>query len=176
VMFLALSLSEASRRLSCRIGLPLLCAIVVFFATENVLATNQYLAEFIRNGPTRDWTNAIYPLATDVLQSHYGEIAGIDWGTVVPLGVLERETLPLSWVDVDDNDPQAALAKMGKDGCVFLTHVKGQEYFAGINGRLDDIAARNGFARHVIKTFADENGRPVFELFQYYRSTAVRTP
>ena len=84
---------------------------VAFFAAENVLAANQYLAEFIRNGPTRDWTNAIYPLSADLMQSHYGEVAGSDWGTVVPLGVLERETAPLSWVDVDDNEVQPALAK-----------------------------------------------------------------
>jgi hypothetical protein len=170
VMFLSLAFSEASRRLPRKVAIPALYATVGFFTAENILAANQYLAEFIRNGPTRDWTNAIYPLSADVLQSHYGTIAGIDWGTVVPLGILQRGTVPMDEVSVDDNDPQPALEKMGKDGFVFLTHVKGQEYFTGVDDKMDGIAARNGFARHSIKTFADENGRPVFELFQYRRS------
>jgi hypothetical protein len=130
-------------------------------------AANQYLGEFIRNGPTRDWTNAIYPLSADVLQSHYGQIAGIDWGTVVPLGVLQRGIVPMMAVNVDDSDPDPAVAKMGKEGFVFLSHVNGQEYFAGVDDKMDGIAARHGFTKRTIRTFADENGRPVFELFQY---------
>jgi hypothetical protein len=175
LMFLALAFAEASRRFPRRIALAAVCAVVAFFAADNVRTTNQYLAKFIRNGPTRDWTNAIYPLSADVLQSHYGEIVGIDWGTVVPLLVLERATVPTAAVTVDDNDPEAALQKMGREGFVFLTHVRGHEYFAGIDDKMDGIAARNGFARRSIKTFADENGRPVFELFQYgAASTAIQ--
>lgn len=168
LMFLALAWSEASKRIPGRIAIPVLGVVVAFFAAENVLATNQYLAQFIRNGPTVIWTNALYPLSADLTQNHYGEIDGIDWGTIVPLRVLERATVPLEAVDVDSNAPQTALAKMNRQDAVFLGHVKGLEVFAGVNDKLDAIAAKQGFVKQTIKTFADENGRPIFELFQYH--------
>ncbi len=168
LMFLALSFSEASRRIPRKIGIPALAVIVGFFAVENVLATNQYLAQFIRDGPTTIWTNALYPLSADLVQSHYSEIDGIDWGTIVPLRVLERATVPLDAVGVDENSPQPVLDKMGKEGVVFLGHVKGSEVFAGVDDKIDGIAAKHGLVKQVIRTFSDENGRPVFELFQYH--------
>jgi hypothetical protein len=168
LMFLALAWSEASKRIPRKIAVPALGVVVAFFAAENVLATNQYLAQFIRNGPTVIWTNALYPLSADLTQHHYGEIDGIDWGTIVPLRVLERATVPLEAVNVDPNAPQSALAKMNRQDAVFLGHVKGLEVFEGVNDKLDAIAAKQGFVKQTIKTFADENGRPVFELFQYH--------
>jgi hypothetical protein len=169
LMFLGLSFSEASRRLPAKIGMPVLCVVVAFFAARNVLVTNEYLAQFIRNGPTVIWTNALYPLSADLTQNHYGEIDGIDWGTIVPLQVLERATVPLGFTTVDDLAPQEVLSKMGRDGIVFLGHIKGLEVFEGVDDRMDRIAKKNGFVKQVIKTFNDENGRPIFELFQYHK-------
>jgi len=169
LMFLSLPISEASRALPRKIAIPALCLITGVFAAENILSTNQYLAQFIRNGPTPNWSNALYPLSTDLMQSHYGDVVGIDWGTIVPLQVLERAQIPLDFVTVDEGAPQEALAKVGKDGVVFLSHVKGLEVFPDIDAKLDRIASKNGFTKQVIKTFNDENGRPVFELFQYHR-------
>jgi hypothetical protein len=169
-MFVALSFSEAAGRMPPKIGVPLLWVIVGFFAAENFLATNQYLAQFIRNGPTSMWTNALYPLSADLMASHYGEIDGIDWGTTVPLEILERAQIPLAFVNVDENSPQPALEKMNKDGVVFLGHIRGQEIFTGVDDKLDSIAAKHSLSRQVIKTFRDQNGRPVFELFQYRRA------
>ena len=168
LMFLALPLSEASRRLPERIGIPVLCAIVGVFAAKNVLVTNEYLAQFIRDGPYVNWTNALYPLSADLMQSHYGEIDGIDWGTIVPLRVLERATVPMGFVNVDEKSPQEALAKMDKPGVVFLGHIRGMEVYAGIDDKLDAIAAKNGMTKQVIKTYPDGNGRPIFELYQYH--------
>jgi len=102
------------------------------------------------------------------MQSRYGEVDGIDWGTIVPLEVLERATVPLDFVNVDENAPQQALEKMDKPGIVFLGHVRGLEVFTGVDDKMDAIAARQGMTKKVIKTFKDENGRPVFELFQYH--------
>ena len=168
LMFLALPLSEASRRLPDRIGIPVLCAIVGVFAAKNVLVTNEYLAQFIRDGPYVNWTNALYPLSADLMQSHYGEIDGIDWGTIVPLRVLERATVPMGFVNVDEKSPQEALAKMDKPGVMFLGHIRGMEVYAGIDDKLDAIAAKNGMTKQVIKTYPDGNGRPIFELYQYH--------
>jgi hypothetical protein len=167
LMFLALPLSEASRRLPNKIAIPLLSVIVGIFAAKNVLVTNEYLAQFIRNGPTDKWTNALFPLSADIMQSHYGEIDGIDWGTVVPLRVLERAQVPLGFVNVDEKAPQEALAKMNKEGFVFLGHVKQFEVYASVDEKLDAIAASNGMTKQVIKTYPDDNGRPMYELFQY---------
>lgn len=162
LMFLALAYSEASKRLPRKIALPVLGLVVGVFAAKNVLATNQYLAQFVRDGPTTIWTNAIYPLSADLLQSHYREIDGIDWGTVVPLKVLDRGRLPLEPVTVDDI-PQ----HLGKDDVVFIGHVDGLEVFEGINGKVKAVAAKSGFHKKVLHTYTDENGRPTLELFQF---------
>ena len=102
------------------------------------------------------------------MDSHYREVVGIDWGTMVSLKVLERAQRALSFVSVDESSPQPALDKMDKDGIVFLGHVKGMEEFADVNDKLDAIAKKKGLAKQVIKTFNDENGRPMFQLFQYH--------
>ena len=172
LMFLALPLSEASRRLPDRIGIPLLCIIVGVFAAKNALVTSEYLAQLIRNGPTKYFSNAIYPLSQDLMQSHYGEIDGIDWGTTVPLHVLERAQVPLGFVAVDEKSPQEALAKMNKEGYVFLGHIKSLEIYPEVDEKLDAIAAKNGMVKQVIKTYPDDNGRPTFELFQYHPAAA----
>jgi hypothetical protein len=172
LMFLALPLSEASRRLPGKIGIPVLCVVVGIFAAKNILVTNEYLAQFIRNGPTVLWTNALYPLSADLEQSHYGEIDGIDWGTNVPLQVLERATVPLGFVSVDEKSPQDALSKMDKPDIVFLGHIRGLEVYPGVDDKIDAIASKNGMTKQVIKTYPDGNGRPIFELFQYHPAVA----
>jgi len=167
LMFLALAFSEASRRPPAKVAIPALGLVVGFFAAGNVLATNQYLAQFVRNGPTAVWTNAIYPLSSALMQNHYGEVDGIDWDTIEPLRVLERATVPLDSITVEQNHPEQALSKMGRSGIVFLGHVKEREMFPGVDEHLDAIAASHGLSKRLIQTFPDENGRPIFELFQY---------
>ncbi|HEY3835206.1 MAG TPA: glycosyltransferase family 39 protein [Bryobacteraceae bacterium] len=167
LMFLGLAYSEASRRVPAKVSVPVLAVVVGYFAAENVLATNQYLAQLIRNGPCTYWTNALYPMSADLMQAHSGEVVGIDWGTTVPLEVLEQAEVPMSFVGVDEAAPDAVLGKMGKPAYVFLSHVKELEIFPGIDEKIDGIAAKHGFSKQVIKTYADDNGRPTFELFQY---------
>jgi hypothetical protein len=60
---------------------------------------------------------------------------------------------------------------MDKEGVVFLGHIKGLEVYADVDDKIDAIAAKNGMTKQVIKTYADENGRPIFELFQYHRAS-----
>lgn len=168
LMFLGLSWSEASRRIPNRIGIPVLCALVAVFAAKNILVTNEYLAQFIRDGPTKYWTNALFPLSDDLEHTHYGEIEGIDWGTNVPLQVLERATVPMGFVAVDEQSPQEVLSKMDKPGYVFLGHVRELEIYPDVDEKIDAIAAKNGMTKQVIRTYPDGNGRPVFELFQYH--------
>jgi hypothetical protein len=177
LVFLALAFAEASQRLPAKISAPVLCVVVGFFAAKNILVTNEYLAQFIRNGPTAIWTNALFPLSDDLMQSHYSQIDGIDWGMTVPLQVLERAQVPIDFLNVDENAPQRVLDKMAKRDVLFLGHarnwtINGQpfpiEVFAGVDDRMDAIARKNGLVKQIVKTFNDGNGRPVFELFQYH--------
>jgi hypothetical protein len=57
---------------------------------------------------------------------------------------------------------------MDKPRVLFLSHVRGLEVFAGVDDKIDAIARKHGMVKQVVKTFADQNGRPVFELFQYH--------
>jgi hypothetical protein len=180
LMFLSLPFAEASRRLPARIGIPVLCVVVAYFAAENILAANQYLAQLIRNGPAVIWTDALFPLSNDLMQSPYQEIVGIDWGTTVPLEVLERRQSPLEFVGVDDTTQDFLLSKMDKPNVVFLGHVNAWvidgkqfpiEVFPDVDEKLDALAAKKGYAKQVVKTYADGVGRPVFELFQYHPSS-----
>jgi hypothetical protein len=45
--------------------------------------------------------------------------------------------------------------------------VAGREDFHGVDAHLDRFASMTGYRRELIRTIADSNGRPVFEIFRF---------
>ena len=176
VLFVAVAFAEASRRIG-RIGKPLLAAIVVFLAGANALVINEYFAQLVRNGPAREWTDAIYPLSDCLSRVKARAVYINDWGMLDTLRMLNRGELPLrvgsdplSKPQLDPEDRRVALERIADGDAVFAGHTDDNELFKGVNARYRSLAGQAGYRREMLAEISDRNGRPMFEVYRFERS------
>jgi 4-amino-4-deoxy-L-arabinose transferase-like glycosyltransferase len=157
-----------------RFGAALLAIAVALLAGRNLLVTNQYLVQFIRDGSGGSWTDAIYPLAKSLENTNASNIWMCDWGIIDPLRVLDRGLLPLKVGDdalrnprLDDEDRQRILERLPDTASLFVGHVTSREEWAGSGARLASTAAAAGYRKVLLDTVPDSHGRPVFEVFRF---------
>jgi hypothetical protein len=168
VAFLGIALTEGAGRLP-RFGTPALAILVAFLAAENLLNTNEYLAELATRGGAGGWTDAIHNLAGSVEKSPETSWYGlVDWGYLNALRLFHEGDLPLFVVA----DGQAAELKreIETPDCVFIQHTEDKQIFPGVNDRLRQFAAGLGYGEHVERIIHDRNGRPVFELVRFVKA------
>jgi len=171
-LFLAVGLGEASVRF--RSGKWALAALVCFLATGNLLVTNQYLYQLIRNGPAGVWTDAIYALGAGLRQAHASQIVLPDWGMTDSLCVLNRGNPPTRPVGDPFLDPgespaqtQVDLQILSDAGAIWVEHTPGHEIWKGVNERVLNAAGRAGFEPVMLQTYYDRNGRPIFQTLRF---------
>jgi hypothetical protein len=157
-----------------RFGTALLAIAIALLAGRNLLVTNQYLAQFIRDGSGGSWTDAIYPLAKFLENTSASNIWMCDWGIIDPLRVLDRGLLPLRVGDdalrnprLDDEDRKQILERLPDTASLFVGHVISREEWAGSGARLTSTAAAAGYRKVLLETVPDSHGRPVFEVFRF---------
>jgi hypothetical protein len=168
----ALALAEVSERWkpwgSVAFGLA-----IAFLCVTNVLLTNQYLASFIRYGPTVTWTDAIYPLSNS-LDHETRNVIVMDWDIFDPLLLLHRggPNMRAGFFEVMDDTPGHAEQKiedmLTKDA-VFVTHVPESQFFPLANRKLESTAAARGYRKQLLREVADGHGRQVFEVYQFVK-------
>jgi len=171
VLFAAIAVTRIAEF---RGGRIVAAALSVALVAMNLVVLNQYLVQFERNGPAETFTDAIYPLSDD-LQAFPGRpIYVIDWGMLNVLGFLHQGKLDLKagseplMTDAPSEPQQKALGRMVEDSrAVFVGHVAGEEMFPKVNERLARAAEGFGFRKEVLRTVADSNGRPRFEIFRF---------
>lgn len=148
--------------------------VVSVLLLANLLVINQYQVQFARNGSSGVWSDAIFGLSERLPALGAGHYYVIDWGMVNTLGLLNQGKLAL----VVANDPlmsdtpsaaeRESVAKMLADsGGVFVSHTEAYEEFKGTTKRLAKIAAESGYARELLLTVPDANGRAVFEVARF---------
>ncbi len=168
-VLLAVIFAEASMRLR-TIGPWLLGIGMALLIGANLLVTNQYFYQLARNGAAGSWSDAMYPLSKDLIQTHPRQIAVLDWGIVNPLDTLDQGRLPLVWATApfetasptEAPDPNLWKAP----ATLWLGHVTGYEQFPGINARVEVFAKGAGFNKVPVRTYYDTNGRAIFESFR----------
>jgi hypothetical protein len=65
----------------------------------------------------------------------------------------------------------AELREMLADpNALFLDHVREHEIFPEVGVRLDRAARSLGYRKEVVRTVADSNGRPMFEILRFLPS------
>jgi 4-amino-4-deoxy-L-arabinose transferase-like glycosyltransferase len=151
---------------------PFLIFAGVAMIGMNLLVLNQYLAQFERFGPSRDFTDALFPLQQALPSG--SNVYVVDWGMYNTLlwsrsnGVL-LHTGNEPFMEDQMSAPQLkqALAMLGDRDAVYLGHVAEKEVFQGVEARLEKFAATRGLRRQLIRTIDDSNGRPMFELFRF---------
>lgn len=154
--FMAVVFAEAS--LHVRFGKWALAAITGWLALSNLLVINQYLYQLIRNGPAETWTDAIYPLASDLKQLNPSQVLLPDWGLTDSLCVLNLGH-PLT---------QPVDSFIGSDAnAIWVDHTAGHEALKGIHERVLAAAKSAGFEPVMLKIYYDRNGRAMFQSYAF---------
>jgi hypothetical protein len=171
-LFLAVAFAEAAWHL--RFGKWVLGVVVGLLAAGNLLVTNQYLYQFIRDGAGDAWTDAIYPLADGLRQTDASQIVLPDWGLADSLCVLDRGK-PIAHLANDpflaDGQPPSQkryeLQTLSDRKAIWVEHVPGHEMSHGVNDRIRDATHRAGFEPVMLQTYYDRNGRAIFQTLQF---------
>ncbi len=168
-LFIAAAFAEAS--LHVRFGGWILAAVVAVLATSNLLVTNQFLYQFIRNGPTDVWTDAIYPLASAVNPTHASQVMLADWGLADSLCVLTAGSPTTRSADDPFLPAQKAndMQILDDPNAIWVEHAPGYEIQAGVNSRVLDGARKAGYEPRVLGTYYDRNGRAIFQTLRFVK-------
>lgn len=174
VFLIAVVFAEASVPLR-RLGRPLVAAVVGVIAASNLLVTNQYYVDFVRNGAAIRWTDAINPLIAYLGRLRVDRVFVLDWGMLETINLLSQGAIPVQegfGVLAEPSSPgrRAFLEAMISDpDNVFVTHTPGREVYPGMSARLDAFAAAEGYRREPLQTIYDRNGRAIFDVYRFRR-------
>jgi hypothetical protein len=169
----AISFAAASRRLA-RLGPPLLVIVLMVVIGSDGLLLNEYYRTTVRNGGANVWTDAIFPLHTDLEEMSTRYIFCLDWGYLDTLRVLSRNRLPLRVASVPEEPSETERRTFSEwvahPDDVFVAHTRAFEIYPGMSARLVRFAAAAGYRKESLQTISDSNGRPRFEIFRFVRS------
>ena len=139
----------------------------------NLLVVNQYMLQFERDGAAGDYTDALFALNRVLPENQTIYVA--DWGMNATLQLTHhgrlriQPAIGLLTSASPSPEQQAQLAAMLEDtNAIWLGHAAGREDFAGVNAHLERFASMAGYRRELIRTVADSNGRPEFEIFRFH--------
>jgi hypothetical protein len=170
-MMIALVWAELAWRWR-RLGWAAVLAATILVAGSNLLLTNHYYAQLVRNGSTLTWTDAIYPLSEYLKTVPAKDIFVLDWGLLDSLRLLNRGQLNLRVGtevfagDVLTEEDLRLAHAMAKPENLFLSHVEGKLFSPQAVKRIEAWAGREGYSKQVLRIIRDRNGRPVFEVFR----------
>ncbi len=143
----------------------LAAAATVILCGSNLLVTNEYHWQMVRNGPDIRWTDAVYPLERRLETLRSPNIYIVDWGIYETINLLSDNTAPvhgLDWGNADNlrkavSDPRAS----------FVAHAANYAYFPQQRAILEDTAASEGYEEVPIEIIYDRNGRATFDVFRF---------
>jgi hypothetical protein len=155
---------------------PLAWAAAVAMIAMNLLVLNQYVYQFERDGAGDVWTDALNPLSASLDEYTGLTFYLIDWGLSENLNLLHEGRLdlhiatgPLS-TDSPSADQLGEIREMLDNlSGLILDHVPAHEVFPDVDERLDRAAQSLGYAKKVVRTIPDSNGRPMFEIVRFDR-------
>jgi hypothetical protein len=175
-MAMAVSFAAASRRLG-RAGIPAVAVMLALLVGSDAMVTNSYFRASVRNGGSRTWSDALFPLSADLMAMHPSAVYCADWNMLESLRLLDRGALPLRsgmdpapTPDMPLADRDWLLAMISAPNAVWVTHVPAFEFFPAIRPRLDGFAHGYGFERRLLRVIPDAHGRPTFELFRFQKA------
>ena len=150
--------------------------LLSLLVAANLLVINQYIVQFERNGPGRNFTDAVNPLAASLSGSVSDTIYFIDWGMWEPAYFFQQHTMdlresygPLIPALPDAGQRREIDAMIADPHALFVDHVPEHEAFPGVGQHMEAIARSEGYEKVPVDTVADRNGRPVFQTFRLRR-------
>jgi len=152
-----------------RYGTAMLAAGVTLIAAANVLVTATYYRNQIRNGGTASWTDAIYGLTETLRRIDAKQVNLVDWAYFDTIRLLHkgRIALGVATAPVSETDRAFVRSQVSNPENLFAGPAQGRGSGDGPTERFVSFAAQEGYRRRLIGVFADRNGRPMIELFQF---------
>ena len=147
-------------------------AAIALLCCASLRVTNQYFTQFVRYGAAPVWSDANTRLMYTPLPPV--DILIMDWGVMNSLEMFHRGQLRI-WNGVDpvahdaqtENDRAMIRHMLELPSPVFIGHTPQYEVNRGASERLERTAAKMGYARQVLQTVSDSNGRTVFEIYRF---------
>jgi hypothetical protein len=151
-------------------------ALIALLLCGNLLNTNEYLADLIRNGGAHAWTDASYRLTGAVQHYRANQIGIVDWGYLNNLRMTYNGQLKMTTVNdlirnpvMTDEDRKQLDAMIASPDSVFIQHTYEEQIFPGINDQLRAIARPLGYSEEILRTVHDNQARPIFEIFRFVK-------
>jgi len=148
--------------------------LVALLAGANLLVINQYIAQFERSGSYGAFSDATNPLAESLALTPGENIYVVDWGIYETVDYLLqgkshlRELYPLLTSDSPASGKRREIDAMIVDrNGLFVDHTPALEEFRGAAVRLEAVARLDGYQKVPVRTVADRNGRPIFQVFRF---------
>jgi len=142
------------------------CAALTFLlCSSNLLVTNEYYWELVRNGPDIRFTDALYTLKSQLERLRSPAVFISDWGILEPLKLLSDEAMPVQGVSL--GDPGSLRREIADPRSVFVAHTAGFAYFPGDRSALEDLATGAGFEEVSAEIVYDRYGRATFDVFRF---------
>lgn len=172
-------LAAAAAQAACALSVPARVvgvAGIAWVSVFNVLVLNHHLASFIRGGSGLLWTDAIRPLADELVREPGREVYVLDWGMLNSLRLLGQGRLRLQVGSdpfgdgrvTEDERPQVR-AMFENPGATFVTHVSGKTVFENVQPCFEAALQFEGYRKDRERIVEDRMGRPVFSVFTVAR-------
>jgi hypothetical protein len=143
-------------------------AVVAIVCMANLAVTNTYYTNTLRNGAVVAWTDAVYAMSDFLSQSGSTSVCVLDWGFQEALRVLHKGHIPVCIIPLPTTpeDTEYMEAQVIKPEHVYVTHVKGLEFFPAYGEEFAKKYRSLGYAPHDEKVFYDFNGRAILRTFR----------
>jgi 4-amino-4-deoxy-L-arabinose transferase-like glycosyltransferase len=178
-LVIAAALAVAADHLR-RAARPALLIVLVILCAANLAVTNEYLAQFVRNGPTAVWTDAVIPLADTLRTIPASQVLVTDWGMFDSLKLLSHGALPLGHVVDQLRAPALSTVEreflnglFASPANLFVVHTPENEEFRGLGARLDELARKARFRKEVLCMVWDRHGRAIFQVQRYQKGAGL---
>jgi 4-amino-4-deoxy-L-arabinose transferase-like glycosyltransferase len=146
-------------------AIPWAWIVTLVLCVSNLLVTNQYYWELVRNGPAIRWTDAVYPLEQTLEAMRPPNVYFVDWGIFEAVDLLSDNAAPVHELDWTDT---ANLRKIVADPrAAFITHTAKYTYLPQQRALLEDAAAGAGYEEVPAEIVYDHYGRATFEVFRF---------
>jgi hypothetical protein len=140
-------------------------ALTFLLCASNLLLTNEYYWELVRNGPEVRWTDALYTLENHLERLRSPDVYVVDWGILESLILLSDQAMPVTGVALGDRE---TLRRIITDPhAVFVAHTPGFAYFPGDRSAMEDFATAAGYEEISTEVVYDRYGRATFDVFRF---------
>jgi len=172
-LFVAATLAALTEKLALRAGqaaaATAAAATAAAIVVGGVASTAHQYGQILKFGGNHHWTDAIYPLSSYLNGSPHQRTVAVDWGMAMQLHFLSKGRLaPTSLPSVtgDSSDTVREIEfRLGQGDLRFVSYAaEDLRVFPKTFEVLREVLARRGYQLRVLETFADRNGRLMFQV------------